>query len=73
MEFGVDLDQTALDLWQKMTWNVHENACRILHRELSTILNNNIVLQLPFSISFLGSLPGIPNRRIKSSTEFESK
>ena len=32
MEFGVDLDQTAVDLWPEMTWNFHENPCHIFYR-----------------------------------------
>ena len=37
MEFGVDLDQTAVDLGQEMTWNFRENPCHIFYR-VSTIL-----------------------------------
>ena len=25
MEFGMDLDQTVVDLLEEMTWNFHEN------------------------------------------------
>ena len=32
MEFGVDLDQTAVDSWQEMTLNFHENPYHIFYR-----------------------------------------
>ena len=32
MEFGVDLGQTAGDLWREMTWNFHANPCHIFYR-----------------------------------------
>ena len=32
MEFGVDLDQTAVNLWQKVTWKLLEHPCHIFYR-----------------------------------------
>ena len=32
MEFGVNLDQTAINLWHAMTWNFHEKQCQICYR-----------------------------------------
>ena len=33
MEFGVDLDQTAVNLRREMTWNFHKYPCHIFYRE----------------------------------------
>ena len=30
MEFGVDFDQTAVDLWYEMAWNFHQNPRHFL-------------------------------------------
>ena len=32
MEFGVNLDQTAVYKGHEMTWNFHDNPCRIFYR-----------------------------------------
>ena len=32
MEFGVNWDQTAVDLWHEITWNSHENPYHIFYR-----------------------------------------
>ena len=34
MEFGVDLDQTTVDLWRcEMAWNFHDNPRHIFYRD----------------------------------------
>ena len=33
MEFDVNFDKTAVDLWREMTWNFQENPCHIFYRE----------------------------------------
>ena len=38
MEFGVDFDQTAVDLWYKITWNFHENPCHIFYTVILILL-----------------------------------
>ena len=37
MEFGVNLDQTAVDLWHELTGNFHECPCHIFYRDNNTI------------------------------------
>jgi len=38
MEFGVNLDQTAVDLWNEGTWNFHGNPCHIFYRVVIYVL-----------------------------------
>ena len=34
MEFGINFDQTFMDLWHEMKWNFHENPCQIFYRNI---------------------------------------
>ena len=45
MKFGVDLDQTAVDLLHKMTRNFHENLCHFSYRDL-------IQMKIPYGFSW---------------------
>ena len=42
MDLGVDLDQTAADLGQEMTWDFHEVPCHIFYR-VNLILSTNFL------------------------------
>ena len=42
MEFGVDLDQTAVDLWVEMMRNFHDNPCHIFYRATHNVYDYTI-------------------------------
>ena len=54
MEFGVNFDQTAVNLWQELTWNFCENPCRYFYRD--NILNNSFFVVFDWNDRFLTSI-----------------
>ena len=48
MEFGVNLDQTAVNLWHEMTWNFHENPFHIFFRVVTIRLICHNIVQTDF-------------------------